>query len=181
MTKVILNVIFVIYAIIAVLVTICLLSYNQFRVTEFGVYSLLIIDSDDLNPEYQKGDLVIVEKADIIRVGEKAFFYNTYQSEIQIKLEDVLLGKWITTEGTADDTARIYDFYKSGILDSYIGNLSGTPSTGCYEIENDLIYMNPLERTNPKAYNIVFTVVSFSDTEIVVQIDDKTITWKKYE
>lgn len=106
---------------------------------------------------------------------------NSQETEVQLKLEDVLLGKWITTEGTADDTARIYNFYESGILDSYIGDLSGTPSTGCYEIENDLIYMNPLERTNPRAYNIVFTVVSFSDTEIVVQKDDKTITWKKYE
>ena len=117
MKKVVLNVIFVIYAIVAVFVTICLLSYNQFRVTEFGDCSLVIIDSDDLNPDYQKGDLVIVEKADIIRNGEKAFFYNTYQSEIQIKLGTVTDSEKVTsteTTYTVEDDHKISSEYVLG-------------------------------------------------------------------
>ena len=46
MKKIIGNIIFIIYAIIAVFVTICLLSYNEFKVTEFGETSLVLIDNE---------------------------------------------------------------------------------------------------------------------------------------
>ena len=36
MKRVIGNIIFVIYAIIAIFVTVCLLSFNQYKVSEFG-------------------------------------------------------------------------------------------------------------------------------------------------
>ena len=42
-------------------------------------------------------------------------------SNNQKSLNDILIGTWITTSGTADSTARIYKFYESGIMDSYIG------------------------------------------------------------
>ena len=62
MKKVVLNILFIVYVIIAIFVTICLLSYNDFKVTELGDYSLVIIDDKELSPEYEKGDLVIVNK-----------------------------------------------------------------------------------------------------------------------
>ena len=43
MKKKFLSFIFIIYVIIAIFVTICLLSYNRFKITEFGDKSLLII------------------------------------------------------------------------------------------------------------------------------------------
>lgn len=79
MKKILTNLIFGIYVIIAVFVTVCLLSYNQFKVTEFGDYSLVIIDNDELSPEYQKGDLVLVDKSKKIETGQRVFFYNTYE------------------------------------------------------------------------------------------------------
>ena len=63
MKKTITNVIFIIYVVIAVFVTICLLSYNQFKVTEFGNYSLVIVTDNEMIPDYNKGDLLILDKS----------------------------------------------------------------------------------------------------------------------
>lgn len=86
MKKIISNSLFAIYIVIAIFVTICLLSYNQFKVTEFGNNSLVIISDNGLEPDFNKGDLVIVNKKDLIKTGEKVFFYNTYDNEIDVKL-----------------------------------------------------------------------------------------------
>lgn len=100
MKKIISNILFAIYAVIAVFVTVCLLSYNDFKVTEFGDYSLVIIEDNELSPEYEKGDLVIVDKSEKIKVGDKAFFYNTYNRQIEIKLGEVVKTEKITESET---------------------------------------------------------------------------------
>lgn len=101
MKKTILNIIFVIYLVIAVFVTICLLSYNQFKVTEFGDYSLIIVTDDALAPDFNKGDLVIVDKSIDVLPGDKAFFYDTYDRQIEIRLGEVVdLEKVTETEST---------------------------------------------------------------------------------
>ena len=100
MKNVVLNILFVIYVIIAVLVTVCLLSYNDFKVTEFGNSSLVIITDDTLLPDYKNGDLVIVNKKDPILVGIKAFFYNTYDREIEVNLAEVVNSEKITNSET---------------------------------------------------------------------------------
>lgn len=89
MKRTILNIIFVVYIVIAVFVTICLLSYNQFKVTEFGNYSLVIVDDDGLAPDYNKGDLVIVDKSVEVIPGDKAFFYSTSDRQTEIMLGEV--------------------------------------------------------------------------------------------
>lgn len=100
MKKVISNVLFILYAIIAVFVTVCLLSYNDFKVTEFGDYSLVIITDDEMEPEYKKGDLIIVNKQDDIKTGKKAFFYNTYDRKIEIKLGTIVNAEKVTSKET---------------------------------------------------------------------------------
>ena len=96
-------------------------------------------------------------------------------SNNQKSLNDILIGTWITTSGTADSTARIYKFYESGIMDSYIGSLKD-------ELDNDKIYMSYFERSNPKENDKTpFTVVSYDENEIIVTAMGKTITWKRYE
>ena len=103
-------------------------------------------------------------------------------SDNQKSLNDILSGTWITTSGTADSTARIYKFYESGIMDSYIGSLKDEPLTGSYELDNDKIYMSYFERSNPKENDKTpFTVVSYDENEIIVTAMGKTITWKRYE
>ena len=87
MKKVISNLIFIIYLIIAILITVCLLSYNDYKITEFGKTSLIIISDKKMQPDFNKGDLVIVEKSeDDIKAGEKAFYYDTYTKQIKVKL-----------------------------------------------------------------------------------------------
>lgn len=81
MKKIIKNLLIVLYSIIAIVTTVCLLSYNEHRVTQFGKTSLIIIDNKNLEPVYNKNDLVIVNGADKINVGDKVFFYNTYDND----------------------------------------------------------------------------------------------------
>ena len=59
MKKAISNIIFTLYIIIAVFVTVCLLSYNDYKVTVFGDKSLIIISDNKMEPTFHKGDLVI--------------------------------------------------------------------------------------------------------------------------
>ena len=89
MKKRILNVLFVLYVIIAIFVTVCLLSYNKFKVSEFGNYSFVIISDNEVEPDFKKGDLVIVNKKSKVLTGKKAFFYNTYEKDIEISLGTV--------------------------------------------------------------------------------------------
>ena len=101
MKKTITNVIFIIYVVIAVFVTICLLSYNQFKVTEFGNYSLVIVTDNEMIPDYNKGDLLILDKSVPVFTGDKAFFYDTYNRQIEVKLGKVQdLEKVTETEST---------------------------------------------------------------------------------
>ena len=71
----------VIYIIVALGITVCLLSFNDYRVSEFGDYSLVLITDEEMEPEYKEGDLVIVKKnkAKDINEGDKIFFYSDNQ------------------------------------------------------------------------------------------------------
>lgn len=89
MKKTISNILFILYAVIAIFVTVCLLSFNEFKVTEFGNKSLVLITDDGLMPDYKKGDLVIVDKSKQIITGRKAFFYTTSNQKIEVKLGEV--------------------------------------------------------------------------------------------
>ena len=68
-----------VWLIVAIFVTVCLLSYNEFRVSTFGDTSLLIIDSDEMEPDFIEGDLLIVKRNsdNKINVGDKVFYYNS--------------------------------------------------------------------------------------------------------
>lgn len=100
MKKIISNGLFIIYVAIAIFVTVCLLSYNEFKVTEFGDYSLVIISDEGLEPDFNKGDLVIVNKKSKIITGRKAFFYNTYDRQIEIKLGTIEAFEIVTNKET---------------------------------------------------------------------------------
>lgn len=88
----ILDIIIGVWLVIAIFVTICLLSYNDFRVTTFGKNSLLIIESDEMEPDYVEGDLLIVKRNSDskINVGDKIFYYNSaMNSNVWIYLDTV--------------------------------------------------------------------------------------------
>lgn len=68
-----------IWLVVAIFVTVCLLSYNEFRVSTFGDISLLIIDSEEMEPDFIEGDLLIVKRNSDskINIGDKVFYYNS--------------------------------------------------------------------------------------------------------
>ena len=82
------NFIIIIYAIFAIFVTICLMSYNDYKVTEFGNYTLIIVDSNEIKGDFEKGSLVVVDTDEEPEIGEKAFFYNT-SNKNEISLAEV--------------------------------------------------------------------------------------------
>lgn len=87
-----------IYLILAILLTLTLLAYNEFKITEIGPYSFLIIKNDELAPEFNDGDLVIVNKNDEIHTGRKVFFYDTSNEKIEVKLATVQKAERVTED-----------------------------------------------------------------------------------
>ena len=88
----VLDILITIWFFVAIFVTICLLSYNEFKVSTFGKYSFLIMDSEELEPDFLEGDLVIVKRnADnAIEIGDKIFYYNSMMnSEVLIYTDTV--------------------------------------------------------------------------------------------
>lgn len=119
MKKVLGNILLVIYAIIAVFTTICLLSYNDFKVTEFGDNSFVLITNDEYTPDFNSGDLVIVNgsKKDELNVGDKVFYYREENRKVEICLEPILEKEEITSREnnfTFEDDYQISDEYIIG-------------------------------------------------------------------
>lgn len=81
--KIIKNMLIVIYAIIAIFATVCLISINDYRVTELGEYSLLYVDKYTRTDKFDKGDLAIVSSDYEIKVGDEIFFYSAYDKNIR--------------------------------------------------------------------------------------------------
>ena len=81
-----------VWFVIAVFVTICLLSYNEFKVTTFGKYSFLIMDSDELEPEFKEGDLVVVKRNsdNKIEIGDDVFYYNAKKNSSVLIYDDLV-------------------------------------------------------------------------------------------
>ena len=75
--KILIGVIGTAYFIFALVMTILLLNYNDYGVTQFGNTSLVIINDEIASENYEKGDLVIVEgkKVDAFKVGDEVFTY----------------------------------------------------------------------------------------------------------
>lgn len=88
MKKFISNLLIILYAVIAIFVTVCLLSLNDYQVTEFGNYSLIIIDSNEIKGDFKKGSLVIIDKDNKPEIGDKAFFYDVLGNK-EITLAEV--------------------------------------------------------------------------------------------
>ena len=92
-----------IYAIVAVGLTVCLLNYNEYNITVLGKNTFIIVKDEELEPDFKKGDLVIVKRnADSeIEAGDKIFFYNGYQNQVTVNLGDVVSNNKVTeTEST---------------------------------------------------------------------------------
>ena len=75
--KVLFTIIGVAYFAFALCMTILLLNYNDYNVTQFGDTSFIILNKKVSMEGYQKGDLVLVESLELedIKQGETIFTY----------------------------------------------------------------------------------------------------------
>ena len=82
--RVISTIVFVVYFIFALLITILLLNFNDYGVSVFDDKSLILIDSKISNDNYKKGDLVIVEslKLEKYKKGDYIFTYKVGNDRI---------------------------------------------------------------------------------------------------
>lgn len=109
MKKTILSIIAIIYAIIAIFVTVCLLSFNDYRVSEFGNTSLIIMQNNELEPTYNKGDLIIASKDSKTEIGDYVFFYDKSGTSVRISYAKV---ENIETSTTGEKAYIIEGNYK---------------------------------------------------------------------
>ena len=97
------NFVIMAYILLIIFVTICLLSYNDYKVTEFGRFTLLPIIDNYLEPEYKVGDLLVVEKNSLndVKVGDIIFYYRTSRGITTVNYAPVTaLEKVTNTETT---------------------------------------------------------------------------------
>lgn len=85
------NLLIFMYVIVVIFVTICLLSYNDYKVTVLGTTSIIPITDDNLKPDYTLGDLLLVKRNKLseVKVGDKIFFYRTKSGETSIYFAEV--------------------------------------------------------------------------------------------
>ena len=100
-----------IWLIVSIFVTICLLSYNDFKVTTFGKHTLLIIDSEDMEPDYKEGDLLIVKRNSDSKIneGDKVFYYNSRVDSKVLIYSDIVQSKEPVTKS---ETTYVLDGQK---------------------------------------------------------------------
>lgn len=93
--KMCINVLIVAYAVIAIAVTILMLSYNDYHCSVIGGYTFIIMEDDELEEQgYPEGALVLVKetKARNINKGDHIFLYRQIStSQFEIKYAEVIL------------------------------------------------------------------------------------------
>lgn len=85
----------IIYAIVAITVTVLLLSYNDYNCSEIGGRTFFVVKDRVFEPDYQKGDLLIIEQATDREIfkGDNIFLYKVLSSQEYELVRGKLLDK----------------------------------------------------------------------------------------
>lgn len=83
MRKVLGTILFVVYAIIAITVTVLLLSYNEYNNSQLGGYTVYIVKDDSLEPQYKQGSILLIKSTTDknVQVGDDLFLYKVLNSQ----------------------------------------------------------------------------------------------------
>lgn len=83
MKKVLGTILFVVYAIIAITVTVLLLSYNEYNNSQLGGYTVYIVKDDSLEPQYKQGSILLIKSTTDknVQVGDDLFLYRVLNSK----------------------------------------------------------------------------------------------------
>ena len=132
--KILVGVVIFIYALSAMFLTACLLNYNDYKITEFGNKSLIIVNEDTLEGSYKKGSLLIVDKnAKNVDKVDNIIFYNTKNNEVNIAISKVIGTEVITEKEstyTVEGNVEISSQYLIGSTEDvkvvpYVGSILG--------------------------------------------------------
>ena len=74
MKKKLWHVFIIVYVLLSVFITLCLLMYNEYNVTEFGNKVLVMVENDSTK-EFKKGDLIIATKNKKYDKDDYVFYY----------------------------------------------------------------------------------------------------------
>lgn len=84
------NIIIILYILLIIFITICLLSYNDYKVSVFGNTTILPVIDDNLEPDYTVGDLLVIKKKiSDVSVGDTIFFYRSTFGETVVNFAKV--------------------------------------------------------------------------------------------
>lgn len=97
MKKVVIATIVILYLIVSLLVTSCLLTYNDYMVSVFGDDSLIIVNDNHKILDYDNGTLLVVSKqVQNIADNDNVLYYNTYDNKVKIEIGKVRQKEKIT-------------------------------------------------------------------------------------
>lgn len=90
------------YVVVAIVLTVLLLNYNKYNVTEINGNTFIIVKDEELKPSFQKGDLVIVKRNAMkeVEIGDKIFFYDIYEGNVSVNLGTVVNKEEVTRKET---------------------------------------------------------------------------------
>ena len=83
MKKVLGGILLVVYSIIAITVTVLLLSYNEYNCSEIGGYTVFIVNDDSLEPDYKQGSILLIRETSDknVKIGDEMFLYKVINSQ----------------------------------------------------------------------------------------------------
>lgn len=124
MKKVLGTILFVVYAIIAIAVTVLLLSYNDYNNSVIGDYTVYIVNDDSLEPEYKQGSILLIKETNDrnVQVGDQIFMYKVINSSEYEVINTTLQGK--TQQGS--HVVYIVDNEERYASDYFIGKVNDT-------------------------------------------------------
>lgn len=180
------NVVITVYILMIIFVTICLLSYNDYKVTVFGNTTLVPIIDKDLEPDYTVGDLVIINKNDFseISLGDTVFFFRTIGGETTINYAAVTGIEPVTEK---EVTITVEGGYK--FSSSYFIGKSETATVipilgrilSILESKWGFLFLGVFPSLIAFLYTIYSIIIEFSGVEDVEEKTKKKTTTKEIE
>ena len=124
MKKALGTILFVIYAIIAITVTVLLLSYNDYNNSQLGGYTVYIVKDDSLEPKFKQGSILLIKSTSDknVQIGDELFMYKVINSQEYEVIDTTLKAK--TQQGR--HITYIFDEDESYANEYFIGKVSDT-------------------------------------------------------
>lgn len=110
--------IIIVYILVIIFVTICLLSYNDYGLTVLDGNTWIPVIDEDLEPNYTVGDLLIVEKNKLsnIREGDTVFFYRTVSGEVTINFAKITSVEYVSQDEYTFTVEGDYKFSSDNLI-----------------------------------------------------------------